>query len=477
MATISSPGIGSGLDVKSIVSQLVALEKRPLDTLKVQAATVETKISAFGQVKSLVSTLSDAASKLSSVTGWNNVTATSSNEAAVTASAIGGTMPTSFSVEVGGLAKAQAQASGVLIPVGGMLGNAKLRIELGQWSLSQAAFMPRMPSSPVDIDITSDDTLASVASKINGASLGITATIITIPNADGQGTTGERLLLRGTGTGADAAFELSVTDEDLGDSFDPSKLLPDPVSITRPVDARATINGIEVTSSTNTFTNAVSGVTFKALKVTDPGAPVEISVAKDNSAVQQNIEAFVKAYNDINGLLSEATKYDPGTKVAGLLQGDSTAIALQNALRAAVQSVSSNSSVFRSLSDIGVSQQRGGNLTIDAGKLSKALEQPNELKAMFRGADVLSDQGIAVRIKNVTTALLGSDGFFNTKQSSLERMLAVNAKEQDRVNARANSVETQLNRKYSALDSRLSGLKALNDYVSQQVMTWNSSSK
>ena len=127
MATISSPGVGTnGLDVKSIISQLVALEKKPLDTLKLQAATVNTKISAFGQIKSLVSTLQDAASKLTSVTGWNGVSTTSSDSKYVSATAVGGTLPTTFSVEVQGLAKAQATASAALLPVGGALGAGTL---------------------------------------------------------------------------------------------------------------------------------------------------------------------------------------------------------------------------------------------------------------------------------------------------------------------------------------------------------------
>src|SRR3990167_8923557 len=100
MATISSPGIGSGLDVKSIVSQLVALEKQPLTKLKVEAATVNTKISAFAQIKSLVSGLYDAASTLNSLTTWNAVSTSSSNAAAVSATAIGGTAANSFSVQV-----------------------------------------------------------------------------------------------------------------------------------------------------------------------------------------------------------------------------------------------------------------------------------------------------------------------------------------------------------------------------------------
>ena len=106
MATISSPGIGSGLDIKSIVSQLVALEKAPLTALDVKTATIQTKISAFGQIKSLVSPLSDAASTLNSLTTWNAVTTSSTNSKAVTAGAIGGTVATT-SVEVQALAAAR----------------------------------------------------------------------------------------------------------------------------------------------------------------------------------------------------------------------------------------------------------------------------------------------------------------------------------------------------------------------------------
>ena len=104
MATISSPGIGSGLDVKSIVAQLVAIEKQPLTKLQVEAATVQTRVSAYGQIKSLVSTLSDAASRLASVTTFNAVKTTSSNTATVLASASGGTLANRFSVTLESLA-------------------------------------------------------------------------------------------------------------------------------------------------------------------------------------------------------------------------------------------------------------------------------------------------------------------------------------------------------------------------------------
>lgn len=320
MATISSPGLATnGLDVKSIISQLVALEQKPLDTLKVQAATVSTKISAFGQIKSLVSTLSDAASKLSSLTSWNAVSTTSSDSKYVSATAIGGTLPTSFSVEVQGLAKAQATASAALLPVGGALGAGTLRLELGQWSVSPSSFTPGA-GTPVDISISASDTVNDVASKINGSNAGVTASVL-------KDASGERLMLRSKSTGLESGFRLSVMEG--GDTDIASAGNTDATGLSRLVagstvtqvasDAKATINGIPVTSATNTFAETVSGVTFKAEQVTT--APIEIGVAKDNSVIQKNVDDFVKAYNEVNSILNEATKYDPANKSAGLLQG------------------------------------------------------------------------------------------------------------------------------------------------------------
>ena len=455
MATISSPGLGSNLDVKSIVSQLVALERKPLDTLKLQAATVQTKISAFGQIKSLVSTLSDTLGKLTSVTGWNAVTATSSNSTAVSVSATGGTLPTSFSVEVSVLAKAKATASAAVLPIGGAIGE-------GTFTLTPVT------GSAVDINVTATDTISDVASKINGSTAGVTATIL-------SDASGERLLLRSKATGVAGGFTLSVADIDgnNADALGLSRLVVGTTTTTTAVDAAATINGIPVTSSTNAFSTSISGVTFNALQVTT--APVDIAISKDTSDVKKNIDAFVAAYNAINDILNEATKYDPATKGAGLLQGDSTALALQNSLRNAVQSVTTGSTVFTRLADVGITQLRGGNLSVDSTKLAAGLAKTDELKNMFRSTGGGSADGIAVKIKAVTTSLLGSTGFFQTKDTSLKLALAQNSKNQIQVNERVNKFETNLNARYSALDTKMSGLNAINAYVSQQVTTWNKS--
>lgn len=132
MATISSPGLATnGLDVKNIISKLVALEQKPLDRLKSQGLAIDAKISTIGQIKSLVSTLADTSSRLSSVTGWNGVTTTSSDSKYVSATAVGGTLPGSFSVEVQDLAKSHATASAALLPIGKPVGQGSLLIEIG----------------------------------------------------------------------------------------------------------------------------------------------------------------------------------------------------------------------------------------------------------------------------------------------------------------------------------------------------------
>jgi len=475
MATISSPGVGTnGLDVKSIISQLVTLEKRPLDTLKLQAATVNTKISAYGQIKSLVSTLADAAGKLTSVTGWNGVSTTSSDSKFVSATAIGGTLPTTFSVEVQGLAKAQATASAALLPVGGALGAGTLRLELGKWSVAPASFTPGS-GQPVDISISASDKLADVASKINGSTAGVTASIL-------SDASGERLLLRSKSTGEEFGFRLSVMeggDTDIAsagntDATGLSRLVAGSTTTQAAADAKATVNGIPVSSATNTFATTISGVTFKAEQITT--APIDITVGKDTAAVKANVDEFVKAYNAINQLMQDATKYDAKTNSAGLLQGDSTAIALQNTLRNALQSVTTGGGVFKRLADIGLTQQLGGDLALDSTKFNKALtENPDDLKNLFRNTGSGSAEGIAVKIKAVTTNLLSTDGFFKSKDDTLQLSLKRNAKDQASVNDKVDAFEKRITARYNALDKQMASLNGLNAYIAQQVTTWNKS--
>jgi flagellar hook-associated protein 2 len=391
------------------------------------------------------------------------VSVTSSDSASVSATAIGGTLPTSFSVEVQTLAKAKATASAAL-PTGAAVGGGTLSLKIGS-------------GTPVSIAVSATDTVSDIASSINGAGAGVTASVLT-------DATGDRLLLRSSATGLAAAFTLAVTAET--GVTTPTTELTDKVGLSRLVagtatestvvtqvasDAAATVNGIAVTSTSNTFTNTISGVTFNALKQTS--GPVEVTVTKDTSAVSSNIDAFVKAYNDVNQLLQDATKYDATTKAAGLLQGDTTAVTLQNSLRNAIQSVTSGSSKYTRLADVGITQQRGGDLLVDSAKLTSAFANMDELKKLFSATGTGSANGIAVQIKGLATNLLSTDGFFSSKDYSLQIALKRNAQDQAKVNDRATRLETSLNARYSALDVKMASLNALNAYVAQQVTTWN----
>lgn len=467
MATISSLGVGSGgLDTKSIVAQLVALEKAPMAGIQLKAATVNARISAFGQIKSLMSTLSDAASSLNSLTTFNAVTATSSDSTAVTATAIGGTTANSFSVKVDSLAKAQSTASAALLPVGGALGAGTLRLQLGKWTVVPASFTPQAGVAAVDITVSATDSVTDIASKINGAGAGVTATVL-------NDVSGQRLLLRSSSTGENAGFQLTVPVDADGAPADAAGLsrLVAGSSIQYAENARIQINGIEVSSSTNKFTDVVSGVTLTA--VAPSSAAAQVDVAANKSVVTDAINKFVAAYNKVNAAINELTKFDPASKATGMLQGDSTAIGLQNALRGILQSTTSGSAYSR-LADIGISQQLGGDLEVDAVKLTSALANGDEVKKLFKNDNGSAlTNGVALKFANFAKGLLATDGLFSSKDASLKRSLDLNAKAQDALNAKVARVEKDLTRRYSALDVQLSSLSALSAYVSQQVVQWN----
>ena len=475
MASFSSIGVGLGgsVDVNGLIKAQVDAVKlaitRP-NGLNYQGKVTEAKISTFGKLQSLVSTLQGAVGKLSSITGWNAVSASSSNDKLITATAIGGTVETTFSVAVSQLAKAQVSTSDALLATAAV-GAGSLKIETGKWSGGSFA---AGTSPSIDVAVTATDTLADIAGKINGANAGVTATILT-------DTGGQRLMLRSKATGEDAGFRIAVTDADgdLGDSAGLSRLsngLNTDPGANAAANAKAKINGTyDVTSATNTFENAVAGVTFKAVDVTT--APVDIAVVKDNAAVKKNIEDFVVAYNAANQALNDLTKYDSKTKQGGLLQGDSSVVALQNQLRNAVQSMSNSTGPYQTLSSIGIGVIEGGDLTIDSTKLGDALKNPDAVKALFIGADgnATTQDGVAEKIKATTGRLLDSAGFFASKDAQLKKALDRNTKEIARVNERADSAEELLKARYTALDLQMSRLNALNAYIGQQVTTWNKS--
>ena len=473
MATISSPGIASGIDVKSIVSQLVALERAPLQSLQTQATSLKSKVSVYGSLKSMATALGDAADKLSKSSNWSGVTATSSDSSAVSVNASGTAQRTSLSVEVQRLAKAQSTASSA-VTKDSPVGSGTLSIQIGNWA--GGTFAPGSAAA-VNVSVAADDSLSEVAAKINDADAGVSATVL-------RDSSGERLLIRSNDTGETNGFRIQVTDDDgaPNDANGLSRLAYDPGTATgmslsqAGLNALATINNVAVSSASNTLSDNLPGMTLTLTKETT--APVEIKLSTDEAAIKKNIEAFVNAYNSLNDLLTTTTKYDEGSKTAGTLQGDSTAVGLQNALRGMMRSVTA-SSPFSRLIDVGIQAQQGGKLTIDSAKLDEAMDNLEGLQNLFTaagGGSGSTDQGFGLKVKAFTEGLVSANGSLTTRADSLQSALKRNDQEQERVNDRATRAEARYLAQYNAMDAAVGQLNALNAFVTQQVTLWNKSS-
>lgn len=465
---ISSAGIGSGLDVAKIVEQMVTAEKTPLKKLEARAEGIQTQISAYGEIKSLTSTLGDIVSKLSRDSAWNTVSISSSN------TTISGTMtgiasPGTYNIKVTQLAQAQTSV------VGGGASAAPLAKDEAMGSAGKMVLT--VGSVTKEIDISTSDTLTQIAAKLNEAGAGVQASVVT--DVDGK----ERLMLRSQKTGADGSFSLAIDPGKTGTGLQ-AKLGVQEAQAAK--NAVVELNGVTIQSSSNTFANTLPGMSFTVSEVTTN--PATLTVKQDTESMKKNIQEFVDAYNALNDLLAKSTKAvrtadgkvdeSAQNSGAGVLQGDSGTVSLQNSLRMLTMGISGSDGAFKRLSEIGIQMLEGGKLSVDATKLDKALTSVDDLKGLFaHKADSLGQNGgIAVNFKGFTDKLLAYEGTLNNTSDALEKKLKSNAVEQTKVNERATALEERLYKQYSALDVKMSSLNALNSYVSQMVTTWNKSS-
>ena len=464
MANVSSAGIGSGLDVNSIVTQLMAIERQPLTALETKATKIQSTVSEYGKIKSAVSALRDLASKLASSTTWAQTTAAASNSA-VTATTNANAIPGAYTVEVQTLASAQTIATGVQSATA-TVGAGTLHIELGTWGTGQTAFTPKAGATAVDVAIAATDTLSDVRDKINASGAGVTAMIMT-------DATGSRLLMRSSATGADGGFRTSGV---APLSFDPSAGVTTMTQTQTATNAAATVNGLAVSSASNTLGNVVDGLTLTLTAVTT--APVNVNVATDAAAIKKTITDLAAAYTAVIQLIATDTKYDPVGKTGGMLQGDSAATGLQRQLRTLTGSTSAASAVFPHLSDLGLQVQADGSLTVNGTVLDNALNNVAELKKAFSNSDILdpTKDGFGKRFRVIADSLLGVDGSLTTRTDGLAKQLQRNQKDQDALNARLDGIEKRMRAQYTALDTVMAQLNGQSSYITQQLAAFNNSS-
>lgn len=401
MAALSSPGIGSGLDINSLITKLMAVEQAPITALDKKEADYQAKLTAFGTLSSAFATFQTAAQGLSSPSKFNTAKASAADATILGANASSIAKTGSYSVEVSKLAQNHKIASAAMADPATTVGTGTLTIDFGTYTTGTPgtfAVNGDTTSKSITIDST-NNSLSGIRDAINNAGAGVTASILN----DGGGY---RLVLSSNNSGKANSLRITVSGDSSGTNtdstglsqlaYDPTKTAGTGKNLVEKVaaqNAELTIDGIAVSKSTNSVSDAISGVTLNLLKTSETGTPTTVTVTRDPANVKAAVEGFVKAYNDMAATMKELGGYDFKTQKGGLLLGDTTLRSLQSQARNILnQRLQYADGGVSSLSDIGVSFQRDGTLSINSIKLDSVLADPKKnVAGLFAVMGVPSD--------------------------------------------------------------------------------------
>ncbi len=474
MAALSSLGVGSGLDAESIVTKLAALERNPETAIKETNTKLNTQVSTWGKLQSSFSSLKDAANALNASSFWDATTATSSDDNTVGVSTGSATSAGSYSIAVKSLASSQYVASQAYASGTSKVGQGTLRIELGNYAsdnLTPPAVTLNAKAAASAVDITigpGDDTLEKIRDRINSANAGVSASLV-------HDAAGSRLVIRGA-SGETNAFKISVAEDSTSPglsalAYDASTGGASAMTRTQAAsNAQATINGLGVTSESNTLNSVVDGLSLTLKQVSS--TPVTVDVTKDTESMNKGITAFMTAYNDVVSTIRVQSMYDPSSKTGGPLQGDTTARGLLMQMRNLVSSTTSASSVFSRLPDIGIDIATDGTLSANNTKLNAALsDNTSELKKFFSNADDTdtSQNGMAQLIGKMSSQALGNDGPISSRTTGLNATIKRNQNKIDSIEAKAAKTEARLRTQYTDLDTNMGKLSGLSSYMTAQL--------
>ncbi len=462
MASITSTGVGSGLDVSTIVTSLMTLEKRPLTLMQNQASKMQTRLSAFGTLKSQLASLGDVASRLAGSDAWNPLRVDSGNSDAASATVKTTATAGKHSLRIDQLAQPQVLASNYYATSGATVGTGSLTLDVGTTS-GAGVFTPKSGSTAVTITIDSaHQTLAGVRDAINAAKAGVSASIV-------NGTGGARLVLR-SADGADSSIRLTATDND-GNATDAaglSALAWDPAAASGAgrnlnqtqgaQDALFQLDGMDLTSASNTPADVLDGVTFNFKKVTTEAFSLNVSV--ETVAVRKNVNDFVNSYNAVTKLLQSQTQADPSGKANGALQADSTAVSLLSGMRAMLRGAVSGLTAPNSLSAAGIELQRDGTLLVVESRFAAQLDNPTQLAKLFNQAGTGDARGFGVRFKEWATTFTSETGALASRIDGIKHSVDINQKKQDSEQERLDRTEARLRASYQRLDTQMSALQA-----------------
>lgn len=474
MASITSAGIGSGLDVNGIVTQLMTVEKQPLTDLDTKEAGYQSKLTSYGTLKSAVASLQSAARALKSTPLYSSMTAKSGDNAVFSASANTAAQPASYSIQVVDRAQVQAISSQAFPSITGdvALADGKIKIELGTFSGGIFTADPAKTASTIDITATGS-SLEEIRDAINNANAGVRANLVYVGDA------GYKLTLTSKETGAKNSIKLTVMDTSNvvqnGNtglarlSFDPAAAAGSGKEFdvnTVAQDAHLKIDGLDVYRTVNTISDAITGVT---LSLAAQGTTT-LTVNKDSASAQTAIESFVKAYNDLSKQLHDATTYNASTKQASVLTGDSGARSLQTALREMIgYSRATPGSSFNTLSDLGVALQRDGSLVFNSAKFSAAMSSSTTNVGDLLSSTSTSTPGIAVRMTAVLDGILSNTGILASRAEGINRSIADVGRQRETLSRRLVQIEQRYRKQFSSLDSLVASMQKTSQYLTQQL--------
>lgn len=439
---ISIPGIGTSIDVNSLVTSLMKVESQPLTQLQTQQSSYQTQLSAVGTLKSALSTFQTALSSLTSASNYSAMKASGYDTSMLSASVTGSAPAGSYAVNVTQLAQSQVLAAQGQTSTTTAIGSgASTTISFsfgavsggslsgGKYTGSTFTQNGNLAGGSITID-SSNNTLAGIRDAINSANLGVSASIVN----DGSDSP-YRLVLTSTAGGANSEMKIAVS----GDSTLQSLLSHDPAGTQNMTEvatgrnAMATVNGINVQSATNTLTDVVDGTSFTLAKT----GSTTVTVGSDAGQASQSVLNFVKAYNALRIQLNALTKFDTANPANnGALAGDVSTKAMINQLTDVLGQGIGNGA-FQSLGSIGVTMDKEGTLSIDDAKLTAALKKsPSQVAALFAGTGTATDSLLKVSSFSTTTQA-GSYAINVTQlatQGSLKGSAAANTTIQSGVN-------------------------------------------
>jgi len=448
MAVASSSTV---LDVPTLVSQLMAVERQPIDKLNTQISSYQTKISTFGTLSGLVSSFQTAVQGLNA--SLQNYSATASDSSVFSASAASTASAGTYSLSVSKLAQAQN-----LVAAGQASDSSAI-------SSTASTVTFTVGGTSTDVQIAAGATLQDIRTAINAANLGVTATIVN----DGSGTP-YRLALTANATGASNAIS-SITVQAGGDTsinsllaYNPTANPPASVTMTQSVaaqDAAFTLNGIAITSASNTVGNAIQGVTITLKNTT--ATPATLTVARDTGAINTAASGFVDAYNALTSQLRSRSAYGSATSAAPALAGDGTVRLMLDQLRGIFTTPASGGTLTY-LSQVGITSRTDGSLTLDSSKLNSAMASNfSDVSNLFSSAS-----GFATRLDAWATSVVQAGGLIDTRTKSLNTSIQGYNDQISRLEVRMTTLQKQYTTTYSNLNMLLSNMNATSAYLTSQ---------